>query len=300
MYLASTFNLPAIVITMARPAQAFGGDDDSSGQLPPEQPKKLDLKRYASKPDANIRDVFWEIMASYAAKKPPTREDFKPFESERHGLVKIALTVIEKPESAAYYGINKSSVARFTFMMTIDAVWDDTFDEFIVSSYDKEKEADRTIIGALNKLYEVENYKEYVKEAFKLMVKEHSTLESVLAYIRAMKNRDLTLHLKKELLIIAKGDVELNQYNAMMALALIKNEDEEAKGALITLLMHWDEETRKVAAMIFKDDEDPKLIDAAKRQIMVESNEEVKKLLAKLTKKEDKRDDPHGNSTNTN
>ncbi|MDO8553601.1 MAG: hypothetical protein Q7S22_02235 [Candidatus Micrarchaeota archaeon] len=272
---------------MAKPAQAFGGDDDSSGQLPPEQPKKLDLKRYASKPDANIRDIFWEIMASYAAKKPPTQEDFKPFESERHGLVKIGLSVIENPESGAYYDIGKNSVARFTLMMTIDGNWDDSFDEVIVSSFDKRKEPDKTITAALNKIYETDNYKEYIKEAFKIMIKEHNTLEAVIAYIKTMKNRDLIVYLKKELLIIAKGDVESNQYNAMIALADIKNEDEEIKNALIALVMHWDDETRKVAAMLLKGDNDPKISETAKRQLTMESNEEVKKLLTKLIKKDD-------------
>ncbi len=274
---------------MAKPAQAFGGDDDSSA-APLEVPvKKLDLKRYASKPDANIRDVFWEIMASYATKNQLIAEDLKPFESERHGLVKIGLSVIENPESA-YYGISRNFAARYTLMMTIDGAWDDSFDEIIVSSYDKRKEPDKTLTTALNKIYEIDKYREYIKEAFKLMIKEHSTLEAVLAYIRIMKNKELINYLKKEILIVAKGDVESNQYNAMIALATIMDEDEEAKTAIIYLVMHWDEETRKVAATLLKGNNDPRIPDTAKKQLVMESNEEVKKLLIKLIKKDEKRD----------
>lgn len=290
---------------MGKPQQKFGGDDDSSGsQLPPEQPKKLDLKKYASKPDANIRDVFWDIMANYATKKQLTKEELQPFENERHALIRIALSVIENPESA-YYGISKNFVAKYTLMMTIDAEWDDVFDEFIIRSYDEGKKPDKSVIMALNKIYESENYRNYILESFKLMIKEHSTLEAIIAYIRGMKNRELTKHLKKELLIVAKGDVETNQYNAMIAIAEIKDEDEECRSALTSLLMHWDDETRRMAATLLKGDNDPKVAEMAKRQLALETNEEVKKLLMRLiknanTKKEDKQEkDKDGSNKDT-
>jgi hypothetical protein len=54
------------------PEQTFGGDDEGGGI---EQPrKKIPLSKFGLSPDINIRDVFWKIMASYAATKKPGME----------------------------------------------------------------------------------------------------------------------------------------------------------------------------------------------------------------------------------
>src|SRR3990167_855912 len=112
------------------------------------------------------------------------------------------------------------------------------------------------------------------------MMRDYKSMHAVLAYIAGMKNTSLISKLKRELVIIAKNDIEANQYNAMLSLAeLAEAGDQEAKPVIISLLGHWDEETKKLAITILKGMKDDAVMEAVKRQAAIELNPEIKKQL---------------------
>ena len=49
------------------PKETFGGDDDE--EVPQEETKKLNLSKYSTGPDLNIKDIFWEVITSYSEGK---------------------------------------------------------------------------------------------------------------------------------------------------------------------------------------------------------------------------------------
>ena len=260
------------------PEQTFGGDDDK-GQQPQQPAKKLDLKKYASKPDMNIRDIFWDLMASYATKKNFTKDELKPLSHERIPLMRIALNVVENPQSA-YFGLSRNLTALYSIMVLLDGGWDDAFEQFIVKSYEENEKPVPTIVAAINKTCENEKYKEQIKLIFKKMTRNHDQIHAVLAYLSKIGNNDILTELKKEVMIIARSDIEKNQYYAMLALARIM--DNDAKSTLIGLINHWDIETRKTALDLLKKEKDPRINEIAKRQLQIESDPAIKKILAKI------------------
>ena len=264
---------------MAQSKQAFGGDDDSSNQPQSEPVKKLDLKKYASKPDMNIRDLFWDILASYAAKKPPAKEELKALAHERMALMRIALSVLANPQSA-YFGLSRNLTALYSMMLMLDASWEDAFEEFIIKSYEEEQEPAATVLSAIDRLCKITEYKENLKLIFKKMSKDHQKIEALFSYLAKTEENELISALKKEIMIIAKSDIEQNQHYAMIALSKIM--DLDVKNTLIGLIGHWDPETRKVAIELLKKEKDPNVIIAAKRQLGVENEPSIKKMLEKM------------------
>ncbi len=263
--------------------QAFGGDDDSSGQQQPQQTKKPVLAKFASKPDMNIRDLFWEILANYAMKKPLTKEELKALAHERIALVRIALSVLENPQSA-YFGLGRNTTALYSLMLILDGEWEDAFEEMIIGSYEEDGKPSTTLVTGLNKICEDGKYREKIKEIFRKMMRDHNKVSAVLAYLSKINSKDILLALKKEIMIIAKSDIEQNQYYAMLTLAKIM--DEEAKNVLMSLMNHWDVETRRTAVDLLKNDKDPRVISLAKRQLAIENDPQIKKVLAKIAARE--------------
>lgn len=268
---------------MASPKQAFGGDDDTSGQQPQPPPaKKPDLAKYASKPDANIRDLFWEILAAYAQKKAFTGDELKPLAHERIALVRIALHILENPQKQ-YFGLGKSPTALYSLMLLLDGGWDDAVHEFVAASYYEDEKPVPALVAALNRVCKDEKYIVQIKGIFKELLHGRDAT-AALAYLSKTDNKELLLEMKKEIMIIARSDIEKNQYYAMTALARIM--DDESRNMLAGLLSHWDVETRRNAADILKNEKDETVSAAAKRQLAIESDPSIKKLLAKLSREE--------------
>lgn len=267
------------------PEQAFGGDDDSGAQQPQQQPvKKLDLKKYASQPDVNIRDLFWKIIENYADKKTFTKEELGLLMHERMALLRIILSIL-KNQKHAYLPLSVKSAVMYSITLFLDANWQDVFEEFIVKSYGENNKPIQQVLIAFEDIYKKDNYKDQISEYFRKMIRNRDMIEAVLAYLAKVKIKDLLENLKKELLIIARSDIEKNQYYAMYALAKII-ESNDVKSVLNSLISHWDTETRRVAIEILKNDNDTALIEIAKRQSAIENDPQIKKALEKIIKKE--------------
>ena len=259
--------------------QAFGGDDDST-DTPQEQPvKKPVLHKFASKPDMNIREMFWDLIAEYALKKKYTPEELRAIYNERMALMRIALSVLQNPQSA-YLGLSSNFTTLYTFMLFFDAGWEDAIEEFIAKSYEEKEQPSSAVIAVVKKLYEQPEYKEKISELVKKMIRMHDKTKPILAYLTKIQNKEILALVKKELIIIAKNDIEENQRNAMIALS--HSMDDESRSVLGQLLMHWDEEVRYLAAIILQNEKDPKIIEVAKRQSLLETNQSIKKLLDKI------------------
>lgn len=262
------------------PRYTHGGDDeDKSSEEPPKKPFSSD--KFWTGPDMNIRDSFWAIMASYAAKKN-MKSEIAIFSSSRTSLMKIALSVLTKPDTA-YYDMSLSSVSLYSLMMFLDGKWENEFRNFLTSIY-HEKVSYRRVVASLRKLLASEEYREQIISYLRSMISLPDHSESALSYIANIKDSALIENLKKELLIIARNDVEVSQRYAMSCLMLIKDQPEVI--ALISqLLIHWDELTRKHAANLLKDVVDPNVLKFAKSQVDLESNPKIKKLLQKIIEK---------------
>lgn len=262
------------------PEQTFGGDD--KGGVPPPPKKKLVLGKFGLPPDVNIRDVFWKIMASYAATKKPGI-DLSTMSHEVVALLRVAITVLANQNSESY-GLSPRFVVYYTMMMIIDGGWDNAFVDFLVLSSDQKQEVKKEIANGLKKMITQEKYGQGVTTHFTTMLRKRDSAGIALEYIAALKNVGLVNVLKKELIIMARGDIGENQFNAIKAISLIK-EDEEVKKSLITLLSHWDAHTRKEAAETLRSlAGDSEVKAAAEKRLPYETDNEVKFIVAKLAK----------------
>ncbi len=263
------------------PRETFGGDDDS-GSAAPEQPKrKIPLAKFGLSPDTNIRDVFWKIMASYAATRKPGVE-LSVIENDRFALMRAALSVLSSPHGEQY-GLAPRFIAIYTAMMLLDGGWKDAFTELLERGLE-ESEVAKVLSSALQKLAANDEHREKLGEYFSAMIRGRDSNAVAVAYLAGMKNVEFAGRMKKELIIIARGDIGQNQLNAISVISGMK-EDAEVKRSLVMLLSHWDESTRLAAAEALEDiADDPEVKAAARKRLDEESEPEVKKALERIAK----------------
>lgn len=263
-----------------KPAQTFGGDDDEDAYTEPAP--KLKLHRYGLSPDKNIRDIFWTIMGSYASTRKPGLE-LSEYGNERFSLIRVAATTIETNDGV-HYDLPPGFISRYTLMMVLDADWGDAFVEFIEECKEGRGNTEAHLITSMRYVWKNENYHTLLTGYFSDMLRSRTDSQAALYYLARIKNKELAKALKRELIILARGDVGENQLNAIKALSLIL-EDEDVRKAFQIILSHWDVEARKLAVQLlmpYKKDEGTKA--SAARRLSLETNEEVKKLLSKLAK----------------
>lgn len=259
------------------PKEAFGGDGDEGA--PPEK-KRPGLEKFGLAPDANIKDVFWKIMASYAATKKPGVE-LRGYEHERFALMRSAVSVLSMPESE-HYGLSPKYVCEYTLRMLLDGGWDDAIAELFEEGLDKRLGIMTMIIASMKKIISNEEYRERMIKVLVSMLRESAQVQVIMPYLAQITNPQVSKELKKELTIFARGDIGENQMNAIRAIAPIMD-DPDVKKTFIILLSHWDREARLQSASILlklKNDDDVKT--AAKRRMEVETDEEVKKALGRI------------------
>ncbi|MFH0737694.1 MAG: hypothetical protein V1827_03335 [Candidatus Micrarchaeota archaeon] len=259
--------------------QTFGGDDGGGAAKAPEK-KKLSLGRFGMSPDANPRDFFWQIMASYAASKKPGT-DLSAHGDDRFALMRMALSTLSSPNTDQY-GLPSRFVALYSLMMLIDGGWDDALSEFLERSCDRKSGAEDHVSGAVKKLMSQEHYSEALSRLIGQMVRGRETTGAGLELLAKAESAELSRSLKKEIMIIARGDIGQNQLNAIKGLSHIK-EDIDAKKSLIILLSHWDAQARLAAAEVLlsmKGDAD--VAGAAAKRLPGETDEEIKKILKRI------------------
>jgi hypothetical protein len=256
------------------PRETFGGDDEGDEG---EEVKKLDLSKYGLAPDVNIRDTFWKIMASYAtAKKPGV--DLSTLEQDRFALMRVALSVLSRPHHEEY-GLAPKFTARYTMMMILDAGWGDVLGQFIEKGQDTPSGND--VRNALRNVLSQDRYREELTVYFTKMLRGRGTVEATVSFLAELKDPDLARAMKKELVILARGDIGTNQLNAIRVISLIR-EDETVKKSLLALLTHWDEDARLAAANALEGMEDGEVKEAAKRRLKRETSGEVIKVLERI------------------
>lgn len=258
------------------PKEAFGGDDEGGGGG--EEKKKIGLSKFGLSPDVNIKDVFWKIMGSYAATKKPGAE-LSEMGNDRFALMRAALSVLSSPH-VDEYGLAPRFIAMYSLMMMADGGWKDAFAEFLVKGAEGRQEGE--IAQALRRLLGTEKYRQPVIDSLTGMLRGRGTGGVALVYIAALEEPGLVRTLKKELMIIARGDIGDNQLNAIKAISLIK-EDEDVRKSLIILLSHWDAGARLAAAEVLETlRAEPDVLSAAKARLQSESDEDVKRVLQKI------------------
>jgi hypothetical protein len=261
------------------PKEAFGGDDSGGGGTTGK--KKLSLGRFGLGQDTNIRDLFWRIMASYAATKKPG-EDLQALTEDRFALMRVALSTLGSPNSSSY-GPSPKFIAQYSMMMLLDGGWKDAFVGFLKESYDAKVDMRKEICSAIKKMEQMEDHRSALCECFTAMLRGRETSGIALAYIAGADSTELVKALKKELVIFARGDIGDNQQNAIKAITLIKD-DSEVKKSLIVLLSHWDVEARLASAKALESvKNDPDVLAAASRRKGSETDQHVKKILERIS-----------------
>lgn len=262
------------------PKQTFGGDDDTEYET--EEEKKPKLSKFGLRPDANIRDVFWKVMASYATTKEAGVDPKKIYE-HRFTFIKIAFSLLERKESH-YYGMSPQFIVRYLMMLFLDNEWTDAVQQLMAELKEGKEKSWAHLIHALRYLVKIEKYRTSIIAVLKSLARDTEAYPVALFYIANLKNRELVGQTKKELYIFARGDTEENQMNAINSLAMLKD-DEEAAKMIASLLSHWDVEVRKIAAKYLKDMKlNQELKKALKNKYETEKDEEVKKILKKVMK----------------
>jgi len=258
------------------PRETFGGDDEEGGG---EEIKKLDLSRFDLPPDTNIRDLFWKIMASYAATRKPGIE-LATLEKDMFALMRVALSALSRPH-AEQHGLPPKFIARYSVMMLLDGGWDDALMHFLEKSVEPRLKAE--VMPALKFIVKQDRYKEQLFRAFAKMLRKNSTVETALSYLADVGTAEAVTIVKKELIILARGDVGENQHNAIRLISLLKD-DEDVKKSLIMLLSHWDGGARLAAAEALKGIKDDKVKKAAAARLKNETEPEIKKALERIAK----------------
>lgn len=259
------------------PKEAFGGDDEGSGAAP--EKKKLGLGKFGLGPDMNIRDVFWRVMASYAATKKPG-VGLPTLEHDRPALMRVAISVLSNPESD-HYGLSPRFIATYSLMMMADGGWMDTLAEFLERAREKRPVMDE-VAGAMRRLIPQEKYGKMLMELLSAMIRGRATGSTALGYIARLESPELVRSMKKELMIIARGDIGDDQLNAIRAISLIK-EDEDVKKSLIILLSHWDSQARLHAAGVLESmAADGEVRAAAEKRLGAENDGDVLRILRKI------------------
>lgn len=262
------------------PDQTFGGDGDGSSGAAPK--KKPVLQKYGLSPDANIRDVFWDIMGSYAATRKPSRP-LSELDNDRFSLMRVAVSVLDNPQSS-HYGLSPGFVAKYSLMMLIDAKWEDALAEFLEECRDSRASSDRQLVLALRHLLKDEQYREQITGQFRKLLRSRDMASTALGYASVLGSRELASELKREAVILARGDVGENQMNAIRVLSLL-SEEEEVRDTLLVLLSHWDAEVRKLSAgLLLARKDDGKVRAAAIKRLALETNEDVRSALEKMAK----------------
>jgi|SRR3989344_914022 len=261
--------------------QTHGGDDTGDEMPPPAEAKKPSLGKYAFAPDVNIRDIFWKIMDEYAARKGK-EVDVGRYTGMRTALVRIACSVLKNPESA-YHGLSLNLTAQYTLAMVLDGQWEDMFVVLLGENAGSSKKIRSRLIRGFEKLLVQEKYRTRITEYFQHAIKKGENAGPMLLCIAEIEDSTLVDALKKWILVIAQTDIETNQIYAISALA-IRKDDPEVKQLFIRLLSHWDPQTRKAIAAFLGKRTDAETAAAAQRQLPLETDPEVKKLLEKIVK----------------
>jgi hypothetical protein len=260
------------------PKQGFGGDGDEEE---PEETKKLGLEKFGLSPDFNIRDLFWKIMGSYAATKKPG-VDLASLKNDRFALMRVGVSVLSN-ENVGYSGLSPRFISTYTVMMLLDGGWMDAFTEFLEAALQKRLNMTDYVVASLKKLLAHDDYKEKISGQLSKMLRSNDAIPVSLEYIAYMKSRDLSLALKKELIIFARGDIGENQHNAIKAISSIADDPDVIKSFII-LLSHWDKEARLAAALVLKGVENKDVKDAAAKRLETETDEDIKKILKRIAK----------------
>jgi hypothetical protein len=220
-------------------------------------------------------------MGSYAAAKKPG-VDLQTLEHDRFALMRVAISVLSNPQSE-HYGLAPKFIATYTLMMMVDGGWKDALAELMECACERKLGIRKEVSQAMKKLLVQERYGNALAEQLALMVRGRATSGIALEYIADIDSPELVRSMKKELMIIARGDIGQNQMNAIKAIASVKD-DEEVKKSLIILLSHWDAQARLAAAGVLAgmpDDKDVQV--AAGKRLASETDDEIKRLLRKIS-----------------
>lgn len=264
----------------AQKGPIHGGDDDSSDSVQETQ-KKLDLRKFVNKPDLNIRDLFWTIILAYASNEN-VKGPLKDFSGQRMALLRVAVSVIQQPEKYLTEEIELNDVAGYTLRMIFDEGWIDVFAALLSNTYNLKDGVNFPLVIAMKKLCENEAYLLRMGEFSKEIILDDHETEAMLAYLAELNDQRVSERLKKEITILASEGIDQVQHYAMFALKPLVEKDEKVQAMIIKLMDSWDDETRRIAASILCEVKNDKTIHAAKKQLELEDNEEIKELLNKI------------------
>ena len=219
-------------------------------------------------------------MGGYAAARKPGT-DLSGLGNDRFALMRAAISILSTQNSERY-GLSPKFIALYSIMMMVDGGWDDALQDFLARSCEERLGIRKEIAHALRKLLPQEKYGKAITGALTAMSRGRENTAAAMEIIAEAASPELSRALKKELMIIARGDIGQSQLNAIRAIALIR-EDEEVKKSLIILLSHWDAGARLAAAEVLDGMRgDAEAASAAKARLPMETDEAIKRILKRI------------------
>ena len=176
-----------------------------------------------------------------------------------------------------YARMKQEHIAKYSIMMFLDAGWEDIFVEFLEECKPRLK---KFVVSALRILSKDKEYGIKVVEYLRAMLRFRENSEIALVYLGDLDDEKTSEQLKKELIILARGDIGENQMNAIFALSVL--DDSDTIKTMISLLSHWDEGARLAAAQVLVDKQNEEIIAAAKQRLKEETNSEIQEVLRKI------------------
>lgn len=216
--------------------QQHGGDDDGSKEQPQIE-KKLKLDKYLNSSDYNCTDIFENIVRQYMSGKNISQE----LEKIKHERMMILRAGIKATETGLpYLKLSKAKIGYYLIQIIFDMKWEMLFKNLVSETYNPKTKHPFHLILSMNMAYgkNKDIFEEYAEE---MLIDINN--EEILSLIAEMGNKNLSKKLKKHLILIARDDIGKNKKNAVFALSIIADEDEDIANFFEGILKRADPQT---------------------------------------------------------
>ena len=220
--------------------------------------------------ERNISDIFWKCIKLMIENK---EEEAERVAKNTGGMLgSVAADYASAPKRAYLVDMSANRLAYLSLKLFFKAGMKDAFENFLRTG----NRSASIIAGMDRAIKEHPDAVEWLRE----IMKENS--EAVLAVLSKINDEGVEEKFKKELIEIAKEEIDDVQYMALEALKNIEKKDEEVQKVFIALIDDWDEKVRMLSAEALQNVKNEFLGNQAKKALKEESNKYIVNLLQKI------------------
>jgi len=222
--------------------------------------------------ERNISDIFWKCIKLMVEKRE--NEAIELVKNNGDVIGGIAAEYASAPKRTYLVDMSANRLAYLSLKLFFKAGMKDAFRNFLIRGHG----APPLVAGMDRLIKEQPEAVDWLKE-----VMEENT-ESVLAILSKINNTEVEEKFKRELIEIAREEIDDVQYMALEALKNIAKKDEEVQKVFIALIDDWDEKVRLLSAEAMQGVNSEILAEQAKKALKEETNKYIAHLLQKIIK----------------